>query len=143
MIEGPHYETFEHTADIGLYLYGRSLSELFEAAVKAVLELSAGGEGVEARQSRRMDLSAESTEALLRAWLAEIVYLMNVERWLTVRVEIKEFSPTALSAVLEGERLDPARHELALEIKAVTWHRLKIEPDQRPGWFRATVVLDV
>ena len=66
MIEGPHYETFEHTADIGLYLYGRSLSELFEAAVKAVLELSAGGEGVEARQSRRP--SGRRTAWSAQAW---------------------------------------------------------------------------
>jgi SHS2 domain-containing protein len=60
-----------------------------------------------------------------------------------------------VTAVLRGERADPARHVLLAEIKAVTYHRLSVEP-LKPGaeadadssaadalGWRATVLLDI
>lgn len=139
----PGYETFDHTADLGLHLYGRDLHELFSVGAAAMLELLAEPGAAEPLQSRRLELAAESSEALLRAWLAEILYYLNTERWLTARVKIDSFSPTALSATLEGEPLDLARHCLGPEVKAVTWHRLRIEPDEASPWLRATLILDL
>jgi len=46
-----------------------------------------------------------------------------------------------VEAVLEGEAIDPARHQTAGDVKAVTMHRLKVERTPR-GW-QATAVLDV
>jgi SHS2 domain-containing protein len=46
-----------------------------------------------------------------------------------------------VSATLRGEPLDPAKHELAADVKAVTFHGLAVERTA-DGW-RAQVTLDV
>lgn len=46
-----------------------------------------------------------------------------------------------LTADAYGERLNPARHDLIVDVKAVTLHRFKVEQTVR-GW-EALVVLDI
>ena len=41
--------------------------------------------------------------------------------------EIKEWNEYELKAVCWGEKIDPSRHSVWLEIKAITYHLLKIE----------------
>ena len=137
------YELFEHTADIGLYIYGRDRRELFEAAAGALIAQITAPENVRPAQERRVELKADSPEALLRAWMAEILYLCSALGWLTAEAGIESFAGNSLKATLRGETLDRQRHEFETEIKAVTWHRLKIEILEPEGIFRATVVLDV
>ena len=75
--------------------------------------------------------------------MAELLYLYHAEGWLTAEVEFERLDETALRAQLAGELFDEARHELGPEVKAVTWHRLKIERMGESGRLRATVILDV
>jgi len=42
---------------------------------------------------------------------------------------------------VRGETCDPARHSLAHEVKAVTYHGLAVE--QVPDGWRAEVILDI
>ena len=46
-----------------------------------------------------------------------------------------------LSATAWGEPLDPARHELAREVKAITYHELRVE-QTADGWL-AEVIVDI
>jgi SHS2 domain-containing protein len=139
----PKYELFEHTADIGLYIYGRGLAELFANAAEALTWVLTDPAKIESAEERRVCLSEDSTEALLRRWMAELHYLYSAEGWLTARVEFLSLDGNSLEAVLRGEKLDPARHEVKDEVKGVTWHRLRIEPEGGEGGLRASVVLDV
>jgi SHS2 domain-containing protein len=50
-------------------------------------------------------------------------------------------SALVLEAEARGEPLDPARHRLLADVKAVTLHRLRVERTVR-GW-EASVVLDI
>jgi SHS2 domain-containing protein len=49
--------------------------------------------------------------------------------------------PAALHATLHGEPRDPARHPWRLIVKAVTYHRLAVQPSAA-GW-EARVFLDI
>ena len=60
-------------------------------------------------------------------------------------VQIKEGSGAALpvvalSGVMKGERIDPVRHDLTADVKAVTLYRYRVEAVQE-GW-EAEVILD-
>ncbi|OGG05947.1 MAG: hypothetical protein A3F83_05105 [Candidatus Glassbacteria bacterium RIFCSPLOWO2_12_FULL_58_11] len=134
---------FEHTADLGLYIYGRDRRELYEAAAGALMAQITAPEKIRPARERIVELSADSPEALLRDWMAEILYLCNALGWLTAEAGIESLTGNTLKAVLRGEALDSQRHEIGAEIKAVTWHRLKIEKLEPEGILRATVVLDV
>ena len=49
--------------------------------------------------------------------------------------------PDGLTARAWGELLDPARHALSREVKAVTYHDLIVEPTAA-GWL-AEVIVDI
>ena len=50
-------------------------------------------------------------------------------------------APASIKAVARGEPVDPERHELDMEIKAITYHGLKVERDG-DGWL-AEVIVDL
>ena len=137
------YELFEHTADLGLYIYGQTVEELFAVAVEALICQLVDLKDVRPVEERCLKVEAGSREELLRSWMAEVLYLYNGEGWITAGVEIKSLSDGSVSAILLGEPVDYHRHRIKGEVKAVTWHRLRIEWLAERGNWRASVVCDV
>ena len=137
------YKLFEHTADVGLHVFGVGLPELFANAALALMSLHTDPEKIRPVEEPRISLEAESSEALLRAWMAELLYLYHAEKKLTAQVSFTVLTDNKLEATVRGETLDMSRHEIVGEVKAVTWHRLKIERTGEKGRLKATLVLDV
>ena len=57
--------------------------------------------------------------------------------------------PDGLTATVQGEPIDTARHQLDMEVKAITWHGLKVVRDgggdgggDKEGWL-AEVIVDI
>ncbi|HLI70586.1 MAG TPA: archease [Ktedonobacteraceae bacterium] len=136
------YEAFEHTADIGLHAYGRTLPELFANAAAGMESLLVAPEQVEARVSREVTAEGHDLVSLLIAWLNELIFLFDTEHLLLKRFEISDFTGTHLQASVSGEPYDPARHDLSSAIKAVTWHEASVEETGSEG-YRARVILDI
>ncbi|MBI4236153.1 MAG: archease [Chloroflexi bacterium] len=138
----PHmYELLEHTADIGILAVGRDAAEAFAQAAKgfAAVTLQAPG-AVEERETRRVEVTAPDEEALLVAWVNELVFLQDAEGFLAGRALVQEITPTRLKALLYGEPFDPERHRMATQVKAATYHQVKVEHD---GGCRLRVILDI
>lgn len=133
------------TADAAFEAWAPTLPELFEAAADAaanvmVEEVSA----VERQEERPLDLRAESLDLLLFALMEELIYRKDAEGLLlraSVGEVVEEAGAWRLRGALWGEAIDPARHELLRDVKAVTLHRLAVE--RTTGGWRATAVLDV
>ncbi len=128
---------------MGLNVFGSDMKELFANAAEGLMSLMTEPENIRPVEETPISLQAESSEALLRAWLAELLYLYHAERKLVSGVSFTVLSENRLEAVVRGERLDESRHETLGEVKAVTWHRLKIERTGKGGRLKATLVLDV
>lgn len=47
-----------------------------------------------------------------------------------------------LTATVEGDTVNPKRHDLRADVKAVTYHQFEVGPDGAGGW-KARVVLDI
>jgi SHS2 domain-containing protein len=77
---------------------------------------------------------------LLFDWLNELLYVYDVRRLLFCRFEV-EFGPSGLVATAHGEPIDPERHALDHEVKAITYHGLKLE--QHGGHWLAEVIVDI
>jgi protein archease len=137
------YKIFGHTADVGLYAYGENMRELFANAAEGLMSLLVDTKTIRPVRETSISLEAESSEALLRGWLAELLYLYSGEKMLPAGVEFLSLGERSLEAVVRGEILDQSRHEIKTEVKAVTWHGLKIERDKKKGRLKATLVLDV
>jgi SHS2 domain-containing protein len=135
------YELLDHTADIGIIASGRDLTEAFVNAAYAMFDILTDIDRVEEKDSFELEASAENVEDLLVAWLDELLYLYETDRFLSRRFVISDMSNTSLRASVFGERIDPDRHEIKTEIKSVTYHQLMVEKTD-DGW-KAQVIFDV
>ncbi len=135
------YETFDHTADLGLRIRAPDLNALFAEAARALFATLV--EDLDSVQpTRRLDVvvHGEEREYLLFDWLKELLYHFNAEHLLLSRFEV-EIRPDGLHGSGWGEPFDPARHELSHEVKAITYHGLRVERND-DGWL-AEVIVDI
>ncbi len=80
-------------------------------------------------------------ETLLVRLLQEVLYLFDARRFVARRLEIESWKDKRLIGRVWGETFDPERHGFKTEIKAVTYHGLKISKSK--GRWYAELVLDV
>jgi len=143
----PPYRYVEEiaTADVAFEAWGATMEETFLAAADAALNTMVEEIGTVAPRERRViSLAADSLDLLLFDLLQELVYYKDAER-LLLRVRDPRIEESGgeyrLRAEGWGETIDPARHPLLADVKAVTLHRLVVEKTA-DGW-HAIVVLDV
>ena len=135
------HEVFDHTADLGLRIRAATLDELFAEAARglfsAIVENLADVRPVVCES---MEVAGEDRDYLLFDWLTELLFLFESRKLL-----LSEFQVTVradgLSAMWHGEPFDPARHRLEHEIKAITYHGLKVESVDN-AWL-AEVIIDI
>ena len=122
------YEIINHTADVCLRVYGKSLDELFENAARAMMELITDREKINPSQEIEIEVRGETKEELLVHCLHEILFLHEVKKIVFKDFRLNLISETHAKGKAIGEKIDINKHELSFDIKAVTYHNLKIEP---------------
>ena len=140
------YEIIEHTADVGLKANGATLKELFENAAKGMFEIIRGEDKVEGLKSNikrniQVKKEVEGLEGLLVDWLSELLYIFNKDQIIFSNFKIQELEKNRLVAESSGKKIDPASATFQTEIKAVTFHNLKIE--EAVDGFSCTIIFDV
>lgn len=130
------------TADAAFEAYGESLPELFANAAAAMFNVMVPIELITPTQEREVTVMADSAEELLFGWLAELVYLKDVngELYSEFDVNIDDAAHT-LSATIRGEAISNHLENTHTDVKAVTYHRLAIVKNEEG--YTATVVLDL
>lgn len=134
------YEFFDHTADVGLRVWGGTLDELFARAAAALTSLLVEESAVASSQTRSVELHASSVESLLRVWLSEVLVWFSTERFLVGTCALT-VTPTELSGSVQGEIFETSRHRYGTEVKGVTRHQLSVT--QEAGRWTAQVIFDV
>src|SRR5437868_13703528 len=114
------YETFDHTADLGLRIRAPDLDTLFVEAGRALFAVIVEDvDTVTPRQELRIELAEDDREFLLFDWLKELLYHFDSQHVLLSQFEV-HVRDTGLSAIARGEPLDTSRHRLLHEVKAIT-----------------------
>jgi len=131
------------TSDVTFHAWGASLEELFSAAADATLNVMVRSvESVRPLETRSASVEADALDLLLMRFLDELIYRKDVEELLLRAKELHvDTERNRVQTVLTGERIDPKRHELVADVKAVTLHDLRVERTET-GW-DAHVTLDV
>jgi len=135
------YEIIEHTADIGIKAYGKTLSEAFENAAKGMFDIITDKSEVESIGQYEIKLDAPDLEQLLVDWLSELLFL-NASQNLVFgffKVEIDEKKNTLIAQVF-GEKYNISKHKVGTEIKAVTYHMLEVR-NKKP--YHVQVLFDI
>ena len=135
------YEPISHTGDLGMVVYGRDLPELFAHAAWAMFDLMSDATTIRPQQAVTLSLEATDLADLLVRWLGELLYLYDTQRFLCCAATFTTLEPTRLTATVQGETFDPARHPIDTEIKAVTYHQIAVEPAD--GRWQARVIFDL
>ena len=135
------FEILDHTADIGLVIYGENLKALFENAGEAFFHLITDLRKVRRRTERRINIGGESLERLMVDWLGELLYLHDVENLLFKGFKVESVGEDGLQAVAKGEPFQEGVHVIKTEVKAVTYHRIEVREEK--GRWRAQIILDL
>jgi SHS2 domain-containing protein len=140
VIPGWH-EIFEHTADLGLRVRAGSFALLCEEAARGLTGVIAGDTAA-IRPVVTETIFVAGTEPiwLLFDLLSELLAAFDLRRMLFAECRVSR-TPEGLRAECRGETFDPARHQLAHEVKAITQHELDVHQTVA-GW-EATLILDI
>jgi len=132
-------------ADVAFEATAKTLAQLCEQAALAVTNTMVEDlKSIKHRVSKEISLKAPDAEKLLFSFLEELIYLKDAELLLFSKFEIgvKEAKGGfELAAMCYGEKLDMKKHELLVDVKAVTMHHYEVK-QSKSGWF-ARIILDI
>lgn len=135
------YRLVDHTADLGLEVFGKTGEELFANAASAVCELIVDRKGTGPTVVREMSVEGADREDLLVNFLREVLFLFNGEKMIPTSFTIEELDDRHLRGKVRVAAYDPARHRVKREVKAVTYHGTEVV--ETPTGWRARVIFDV
>ena len=132
-------------ADVAFEAWGASVEEVFTAAADATMNVMVEDLGTIGQMIELpIELEHDQLDLLLFSFLNELVFFKDA-RQLLLRVQSlsvrKTNSNFILKGVVYGESLDPQRHPLNVDVKAVTLHRFSLKQTDA-GW-EAFVILDI
>jgi SHS2 domain-containing protein len=143
-----HYKFFDHTADIGVEISGRTKKELFANAYNTLVDVliennDSKSKSAERKPKRQKTVTVDGMdlEDLMINFLRELLYLINGAGWVVCRCKIMECGNKRLKARLTGEPYNKKKHSIKTEIKAVTYSGLSVKKKES-GW-QARVIFDV
>jgi SHS2 domain-containing protein len=133
-------------ADIAFRAWAENVEHVFVEAGEALMNVMVEElDGIDGREQRRIHLESEELDLLLFDFLESMIYYKDAENLLlrARRVKIAQELKVrfSLDSTLTGEPIDPARHRLRVDVKAVTLHRFKLE--KTAGGWEAFVILDI
>lgn len=133
------------TADAAFRAWGTTMEEMFVAAAEATMGVMVQDlDSIARRQQQTISVHDGTLEMLLFQFLQELIFYKDARQLLlratdvAIRDQERGFT---LRAQAQGEQIDSSRHELIVDVKAVTLYRFSVAQVQ--GQWQATVVLDV
>ena len=137
----PNYTLLNHTADLGIRIYGTDLRNLFENAGMALMHLMLRGVSPLKPSSYKLALAGTDSADLLVRWLGELLFLLEGENLVVTSIQILDMTPLRVEATLDTVPFDPDFHEVLSEIKAVTYHQVEVA--YKHGRWEANVIFDI
>jgi len=136
------FEDMGHVADVGIRVRGGSAEEALARLALAFATLATGGGSVAPEREERISVAggpdlAGTAVSLLR----ELLFRLATAREVPIEVEVLSADERGAVATVAFGRYDPERHAEGADVKAVTRHAARLEPEGEE-WV-AQVVLDI
>ncbi len=138
---GKKFRLLDHTADLGILVYGKDLGELFTNAGEAFFTIITDLRRVRESTERIIRVDSPNLEDLMVNWLGELLYLHDVDGLLFRSFSIDELRDGTMKARARGEAFHEERHVIKTEIKAVTYHQIQVKKEK--GRWRARIIFDL
>ncbi len=140
------FEFKEHTADIRVKSWGRSLEEAFsQTAYSLMTTLSPDLKKISPIVKKKIKIIAEDIGALLFDFLSEFLYIFDVQGLIFSKIDVlsiaKSNNKYKLVAQLQGENFNSEKHDIGTEVKAITYSFMNIE--QSEDRYTIDIVFDI
>ena len=136
-----NYTLLDHTADIGIEVYGKDFSSLLENTAKALFSIITDISKVRPKSQSRIELHQNKEEEMMRSWLEQLLYQFNTSDMLFSQFKINISNRDHLTAQIWGEIFNDQHHLIHTEIKGITYHNFEVSESEN-GWF-ARIIFDV
>ncbi len=126
------FEFREHTADVQVRSWGSSLEEAFsQTAYSLMATITPDLKKISPKIEKKITIKAEDKEALLFDFLSEFLYIFDVDELVFSQIYVNKIEKLndnyKLQAILKGEKFDLDKHEIGIEVKAITYSFMNIE----------------
>ena len=124
------YKSIAHTADLGINAFGKSKKELFENTALGMFAIIAEkklNKQPKPVKTFTIDLHAKTEDELLVNWLSELLTLADINNCFFDKIKVTTLSATQIKAKATAFKLQPEAFKFKTQIKAATYHQLKIE----------------
>jgi len=136
---GAYWEHFAHDADVGVRGIGPTREAAFEQGGLALMHAIGDPSRVEPREMVEIACEAPDDALLFVDWLNALVFEVATRGMLFARFEV-QIDDHRLVGRAWGEPIDPARDDLAVEVKGATYTGLAVRSDPERGWVAQCVV---
>ncbi|HNR65176.1 MAG TPA: archease [Atribacterota bacterium] len=140
------FELVEHTADIGLKIYGKDEKDLFINAARGMFFLITGSRISLAPESIRkyyaLESEAPGREDLLVTWLNDLLYIHFTDLVIFDDYIIDYISEEVIKSKVRAVEIKDSPYQIVKEIKAVTYHNLQVCQNKNGIW-EANIVFDI
>ncbi|MBN2413889.1 archease [candidate division KSB1 bacterium] len=116
----------DHTADTGILVRADSLEALFSTSAGAMFHIICPRKNHNKTINHSISITAPDIEQLLVDWLSELNFLFQTKQFLLSDIPKIKIDYLSLWAQVSGERVDFGVHDIHVEIKAVTYHKLYV-----------------
>lgn len=136
------YDDLGHVADVGVRVHGATAEEALARLALALAALLTGDGALAGVREEELRVAggpglAGTAVSLLR----ELLYRFATGRVIPAAIEVLRADESAAEARVRWGSYDPEAHAEGMDVKAVTWHRARLERGDG-GWV-GQVVLDI
>lgn len=135
------YRLFDHTADFGIHVFGKNGVDLFQNAAFAMYDQITDLSRLRSAKSIPITVTGDDWMELMFNWLRELLYLWSGRQLLVHSTRVDAISEYNLHTAVFVDPYDPYRHSIQSDIKAVTYHQLRVDRTST-GW-EASIIFDV
>ncbi len=144
-MEFKKFEFKEHTADVLIVAYGKSIEELFENAAIAVFEVMTDTSKVEPKLEYKVEEEGIDLESLLLRWLETFLVYYDSDNVVFSKFKVDKIWCRDEECYIKGkgwgEHFNEEKHEKRTIVKAITYAEMKIE--KKDNIWTATFVVDI
>lgn len=135
----PRWEHFPHEADVGVRGLGGAEADAFVQAALALTAITVDPGSVRLAETIEIVCEAPDNELLLVDWLNALVYESSSRGFVFGAFEV-QLEKGRLRAHAHGEKIDPERHQLGVEVKGATYTSLSVRRETDGTWVAQCVV---
>lgn len=130
------YQILEHPADLKIKIWGNTLEDFFQNILAAIFSAT-GPEITDQEAKIKIEIKAQDLENLVFDFLTEVIYQMDINDAVFLKINFSEINETKIVAEITGRKIK----KLATEIKGITWHDFEVK--RGTDGLRATLLFDI